>query len=72
MFQIGPFLLEWLPQIQPPTQLVEFLQLIINVVKFNATYLDEQIVHGIVEYVLQLTLFILLAKAILLADKHSL
>ncbi|KAJ8727807.1 hypothetical protein PYW08_016192 [Mythimna loreyi] len=46
--EIGPFLLEWLPQIQPPTQLVEFLQLIINVVKFNATYLDEQIVHGIV------------------------
>ncbi|XP_047024239.1 tuberin isoform X4 [Helicoverpa zea] len=46
--EIGPFLLEWLPQIQPPTQLVEFLQLIINVVKFNATYLDEEIVHGIV------------------------
>lgn len=47
--QIGPFLLEWLPQIQSPPLLVEFLQLIINVVKFNATYLDEHIVHGIVE-----------------------
>ncbi|KOB78178.1 putative tuberous sclerosis 2 isoform 3 [Operophtera brumata] len=39
----------WLPQIQAPPQLVEFLQLIINVVKFNATYLDEPVVHGIVE-----------------------
>ncbi|KAM3956957.1 LOW QUALITY PROTEIN: TSC complex subunit tuberin [Aphomia sociella] len=47
--QIGLFLLEWLPQIQNPAQLVEFIQLIINVVKFNATYLDEEIVHGIVK-----------------------
>ncbi|CAG5031361.1 unnamed protein product [Parnassius apollo] len=46
--QIGSFLLEWLPQIQQPSQIIEFLQLIINVVKFNATYLDEEIVHGIV------------------------
>lgn len=41
---------------QPATQLVEFLQLIINVVKYNATYLDEHIVHGIVEYVSILSL----------------
>ncbi|KAL4702381.1 hypothetical protein ACJJTC_005105 [Scirpophaga incertulas] len=46
--QIGAFLLEWLPQIESPPQIIEFLQLIINVVKFNATYLDEEIVHGIV------------------------
>ncbi|XP_068632224.1 tuberin isoform X2 [Battus philenor] len=46
--QIGSFLLEWLSQIQQPSQIIEFLQLIINVVKFNATYLDEEIVHGIV------------------------
>ncbi|KAH9628209.1 hypothetical protein HF086_006840 [Spodoptera exigua] len=52
--EIGPFLLEWLPQVQPATQLVEFLQLIINVVKYNATYLDEHIVHGIVECACQL------------------
>ncbi|XP_037872619.1 tuberin isoform X4 [Bombyx mori] len=45
---IGEFLLEWLPQIQTPSNTVEFLQLIVNVVKFNATYLDEHIVHGIV------------------------
>lgn len=47
--QIGPFLLEWLPEIEAPSFLVEFLQLIMNVVKFNATYLDEHIVHGIVK-----------------------
>lgn len=47
--QIGSFLLEWLPQIQNPALIVEFLQLVINVVKYNATYLDEEIVHGIVK-----------------------
>ncbi|XP_075973057.1 tuberin-like isoform X2 [Anticarsia gemmatalis] len=55
--EIGPFLLEWLPQIQQPTQLVEFLQLVINVVKYNATYLDEEIVHGIVNNACQLCVF---------------
>lgn len=54
--QIGPFILEWLPQIQAPAHIVDFLQLVINVVKFNATYLDEEIVHGIVKWVLNLTL----------------
>ncbi|XP_037293673.1 tuberin isoform X2 [Manduca sexta] len=52
--EIGPFLLEWLPLIQTPAHTVEFLQLIINVVKFNATYLDEHIVHGIVNNACQL------------------
>ncbi|CAH2106854.1 unnamed protein product [Euphydryas editha] len=46
--QIGPFLLDWLPQIQAPVHIKEFIGLITNVVKFNAVYLDEEIVHGIV------------------------
>ncbi|XP_039753773.1 tuberin isoform X2 [Pararge aegeria] len=45
---IGPFLLEWLPQLQAAPHIVEFVNLIINIVKFNAAYLDEDIVHGIV------------------------
>lgn len=52
MLQIGPLLLEWFPHLQQSGLLVEFLQLVTNVVKFNATYLDEDIVHGIVKYVL--------------------
>lgn len=52
VFQIGPFLLEWLPQIQVPAHIVEFVSLVTNVVKFNAVYLNEEIVHGIVKYVL--------------------
>ncbi|XP_050670637.1 tuberin [Leptidea sinapis] len=46
--QIGPFLLEWLPQLQSTAHIIDFVQLITNVVKFNAVYLDEEIVHGIV------------------------
>ncbi|XP_050345803.1 tuberin isoform X7 [Nymphalis io] len=46
--QIGPFLIEWLPHIQAPGHIKDFVGLITNVVKFNAVYLDEEIVHGIV------------------------
>lgn len=49
LLQIGPFLLEWLPQLQAPAHILEFINLIINIVKFNAAYLDEEIVHGIVK-----------------------
>ncbi|XP_013168999.1 PREDICTED: tuberin [Papilio xuthus] len=55
--QIGAFLLEWLAQLQQPAQIIEFLQLIINVVKFNATYLDEDIVHGIVNHACYLCVY---------------
>ncbi|CAG9092834.1 unnamed protein product [Plutella xylostella] len=48
--QMGPFVLEWMPMIQSPSFIVEFLQLVTNVVKFNATYLDEEVVHGIVNW----------------------
>lgn len=52
--EIGAFLMEWLPQIEVTSNLVEFLHLIINVVKYNATYLDEHIVHAIVNEACQL------------------
>lgn len=47
--QIGAFLVEWSPQIQHPALLVECLQLLTNVVKYNASSLDEDVVRGIVE-----------------------
>ncbi|KAI5634859.1 tuberin domain-containing protein [Phthorimaea operculella] len=47
--QVGAFLVEWMPQIQNPALQVEFLQLVTNVVKFNASSLDEDVVHGIVK-----------------------
>ncbi|XP_049869315.1 tuberin isoform X2 [Pectinophora gossypiella] len=46
--QIGAFLVEWLQQPETPALQVELLQLVTNVVKFNASSLDEDIVHGIV------------------------
>ncbi|XP_041978118.1 tuberin isoform X2 [Aricia agestis] len=48
--QIGSFLLEWFPEIQAGTHMVDFVRLVTNVVKFNAVYLDEEIVHGIVNH----------------------
>ncbi|XP_060802820.1 tuberin [Amyelois transitella] len=55
--QIGAFLLEWLPQVQDPALTEEFLQLVINVVKFNATYLDEDIVNAFVSHACELAVF---------------
>ncbi|XP_072932345.1 tuberin [Epargyreus clarus] len=55
--QIGPFILEWLPGVQNPTLIIEFVQLVINVVKFNAVYLDEEIVHGIVNHACYLCVY---------------
>ncbi|XP_053607543.1 tuberin isoform X2 [Plodia interpunctella] len=55
--EIGSFLLEWLPQVQEPALVEEFLQLVINVVKFNATYLDEEIVHAFVNHACHLAVY---------------
>ncbi|GBP30758.1 Tuberin [Eumeta japonica] len=45
--EFGQFILEWIPQIQSE-YLVDFLSLVINLIKFNAAHLDEEIVSGIV------------------------
>ena len=44
----GPFLLQWMPEIAGTEKLSEFLTLLISVIKFNAAYLDEDIVSGFV------------------------
>ena len=45
----GPFLLEWMPTIMTDDKQNEFFAMLINVIKFNAAYLDEEIVSGIVK-----------------------
>ncbi|XP_063618716.1 tuberin [Cydia splendana] len=48
--QIGEYLLEYMRSVGETGPAVpEILALVINVVKYNATYLDEHVVHGIVD-----------------------
>lgn len=48
---VGPFLLAWMPEVMRMGKQSDFLKLLVNVIKFNAAYLDEEIVGKLVQYV---------------------
>ena len=45
----GPFLLKLMPDALTAGLITEFLCLLINVIKFNAAYIDEDIMSGLVQ-----------------------
>ncbi|XP_053386314.1 tuberin-like isoform X2 [Mercenaria mercenaria] len=47
--EAGQFLLHWMPDVIVTRKICDFLPLLISVVKFNAAYLDEEIISGIVK-----------------------
>ena len=49
MLCIGPFLLHWMPEVTKLAKPVDFLSLLINFVHYNATYLDEEVLVGLVQ-----------------------
>ncbi|KAM0730676.1 Tuberin [Formica fusca] len=51
--RMGPFLLEWMPTVTAGDgkRGAEFLSLLVNVIKFNSAYIDEDIVSGLVQYI---------------------
>ncbi|XP_070579524.1 tuberin-like [Ptychodera flava] len=46
---LGPFLYEWMPEVVHANKEYDLLSLLVNVIKFNACYLDEDIVSGFVQ-----------------------
>ncbi|XP_064594447.1 tuberin-like isoform X2 [Liolophura sinensis] len=46
---VGPFLLAWMPEVMRVGKQSDFLKLLVNVIKFNAAYLDEEIVGKLVQ-----------------------
>ncbi|XP_034935459.1 tuberin [Chelonus insularis] len=50
--KMGPFLLEWMPLVTnvDGQRGADFLSLLINVIKYNSAYIDEEIVSGLVQY----------------------
>uniref|UniRef100_A0ABM0GLC8 Tuberin-like n=1 Tax=Saccoglossus kowalevskii TaxID=10224 RepID=A0ABM0GLC8_SACKO len=48
--EIGIFLLEWIPEIVHAHKENDLLALLVNVIKFNACYLEEEIISGFVQH----------------------
>lgn len=46
--EIGPFMLEWIGEIVTADRELDFLQVLVNLIKYNAAYIDEH-VHGFVQ-----------------------
>lgn len=47
--EVGPFLLNWLPEVTQAGKTQEFLLLMVNVIKFNAAYIEEEVIMRIVQ-----------------------
>ncbi|XP_029054023.2 tuberin isoform X1 [Osmia bicornis bicornis] len=54
--RIGPFLLDWMSVVTAGDgkRSAEFLSLLVNVIKFNSAYIDEDIISGFVRYICHL------------------
>ncbi|KAG1709737.1 Tuberin [Nymphon striatum] len=48
--EIGPFLLSWMPEVISTGKSKKFLPILINMIKFNAAYLDQDIISGLVKH----------------------
>ncbi|RMX59744.1 hypothetical protein pdam_00021002 [Pocillopora damicornis] len=44
----GPFLLSWMPEVMQKGRMIFFMPLLINVIHYNSSFLDEDIISGIV------------------------
>lgn len=47
--EIGPFLLEWIGEIVTADRELDFVNVLVNLIKYNAAYIDEHILHGFVQ-----------------------
>lgn len=50
--KMGHFLLSWMPAVVSAGKTEEFLALLVNVVKYNAAYMDDDVIMLLVQYVL--------------------
>lgn len=49
--KMGHFLLSWMPSVVSANKTEEFLSLLVNVVKYNAAYMDDDVIMLLVQYV---------------------
>ena len=49
--EAGPFLLRWMRDVISSSKMPDYLHVLVNVMKYNAAYVDEEVVTGFVLYV---------------------
>lgn len=47
--EVGPFMLNWLPSITAAGKIEDYLVTIDNLIKFNAAYLDDEVMTGLIQ-----------------------
>lgn len=47
--EVGPFLLQWLPYVTSAGKPEQYLEMLIRVTKFNASYLEDYVVTGFIQ-----------------------
>ncbi|XP_063234483.1 tuberin isoform X2 [Bacillus rossius redtenbacheri] len=47
--EIGPFLLNWMPEVTQKGLTKDFLAMLVNVIKFNAAHIDENVLDGLLQ-----------------------
>jgi hypothetical protein len=47
--EVGPFLLHWMAAVIGVARTKEFLSMLVNVIKFNTAYVDEDVISGLVQ-----------------------
>nr|CAD7441252.1 unnamed protein product [Timema bartmani] len=47
--EVGPFLMQWMPAITGVGKTQQFLAVWVNVIKFNAAYVDEEVIKELVQ-----------------------
>ncbi|XP_053685229.1 tuberin isoform X2 [Sabethes cyaneus] len=53
--EIGSFLVQWIPQIDQAGLIIPLLDLIVNLVKYNAASLEKNFLVGVVNYIFDIT-----------------
>ncbi|CAH0564266.1 unnamed protein product [Brassicogethes aeneus] len=49
--EVGPFLLNWFPDITRAGKILEYLTVIDNVVRYNAAYMSEDVISGFIQHI---------------------
>lgn len=48
--QVAPFLLSWMSEVSHANKTNDLLSLLVNVVKFNAAFVEDDVISGLIEY----------------------
>ncbi|CAG9863119.1 unnamed protein product [Phyllotreta striolata] len=49
--KVGRFLLNWIPEISQAGKIEEYLSMLDNLVRYNAAYLDDEVISGFIQHI---------------------